>query len=358
MTWEEPYGTTSMSQQWNLSAQQQLKSGWVAEATYTANHGTHFFAGNYQYNQLDPKYLALGLALQDRVPNPYAGVVPGSLGAATITRAQSLLPYPYYSSISVLNPLLGNFNYHALLLSLEKRTSRGLALLLSYTGGKLIGDSVRTNMDFGPVEQTNITGYQNGKYDRRSERSIDPTDVAQRAVVSLLYELPFGSGRRWSSPHPWVNQAFGGWQINTIGTMQTGIPLVVRGASNYLADRPNSTGRSAKLDRRSSANWFDTSQFVNPPNYTYGNVSRTLPDVRTPGTVNWDLSCVKNVRWSERFNLQFRAESFNFMNHVNLKAPDVTFVPGADGKNRSGSFGIITGSRDARVIQFALKLTF
>ena len=61
--------------------------------------------------------------------------------------------------------------------------------------------------------------------------------------------------------------------------------------------------------------------------------------MRTPGTVNWDLSLMKNTKITERVNLQFRAEAFNFLNHVNLGAPNVSFVAGADGKNRSGSFG-------------------
>jgi len=358
VTWEEPDGTTPMSQQWNLSLQQQLGGQWVVEASYSANKGAHFVSGNYDFNQLDPRYQSLGLALQDRVPNPYAGIVPGSLGAATITRAQSLRPYPYYSSIGVLNPWLGNFNYHALLLSLEKKMSAGLALMFSYTAGKLISDSVRTNVDFGPIEQATVTGYQNGKFDRRSERSVDPTDVSQRAVVSLLYEVPFGSGRRWTASNRVIRQVLGGWQINTIGTIQTGLPVIVRGANNFLADRPNSSGRSARLSDRTAGKWFDTEQFVNPPNFTYGNLSRSLPDVRTPGTVNWDLSLIKNIALRERLTLQFRAESFNFLNHVNLHAPNATFDPGPDGKNRSGNFGVITGSRDARVTQFALKLSF
>ena len=187
---------------------------------------------------------------------------------------------------------------------------------------------------------------------------MDPTDVSQRAVVSVLYEIPFGPGRRWNSGNVVVRQILGGWQVNTIGAMQTGLPVVLRGASNFLADRPNSTGQSAKLDNRTAARWFDTTQFVNPPNYTYGNVGRTLPDVRTPGTVNWDLSFMKNARLRENLNLQFRAESFNFMNHVNLAAPNASFSPGTDGRNRSGTFGVITAARDARVIQFGLKLIF
>jgi hypothetical protein len=358
VTYEESDGTTPLSQQWSVSLQQQIRRSWVVEATYSANAGRHFYGGAYDFNQLDPQYQSLGLALQDRVTNPYAGLVPGALGAATITRAQSLRPYPYYGNINVLTPHLGNYNYNALLLSVEKRMSHGVALLFSYTAGKLISDSVGTNVDFGLVEQTNVLGYQNGKYNRRAERAVDATDVSQRAVVSVLCEIPFGAGRRWTSDSAVLRHIFGGWQVNTIGTMQTGLPIVLRGANNNLADRPNSTGQSAKLDDRTAQRWFDTTQFINPPQFTYGNISRTLPDVRTPGTVNWDLSFLKNARLREWLNLQIRAESFNFLNNVNLAAPNATFVPGTDNRNRSGNFGVITEARDARVIQFGLKLVF
>ena len=97
---------------------------------------------------------------------------------------------------------------------------------------------------------------------------------------------------------------------------------------------------------------------MNPPDFTFGNVGRTLPDVRGPGTVNWDLSLLKNTRITERFNLQFRAEAFNFMNHVNYTNPNTSFSAGSDGFNQSSGFGTITNARDARIIQFGLKLLF
>lgn len=357
-SWDEADGTTPMSQQWDLSLQQALPAGWVIDAAYSGNRGSHLVGGSYDFNQLDPEFLSLGLALQGRVPNPFASKVPGSLGASNITRAQSLRPFPYYNNVTVRFPRLGNSIYHAFVFSAEKRMSQGLAVLFSFTGAKLISDSVKAAVDFGPVEQTNVIGYQNEKFNRAAERAVDPTDVAKRAVVSILYELPFGAGKRWGSANSFIDGLIGGWQINSIGVMQTGLPLIVRGASNFLADRPNSTGQSAKLKEPTAELWFDTTQFVNPPPFTYGNVGRTLPDVRTPGTINWDLSLIKNTALSEDVALQFRAEAFNFPNHVDLEAPDSRFVPGADGKNRSATFGKVRGARDARVIQFGLKLVF
>jgi hypothetical protein len=355
---EESDPTTPVSIQWNGGIQQQLGKTWLVDVSYSANRGYGFIAAGYDLNQLDPVNNALGLALQNSVPNPYAGRVPGTLGAATITRSQSLRPFPYYQGITVRNPRYGAFMSHLALISVEKRMSRGFTMLFSYTAGKLISNSNMSELISFAAESAPAGSFQNAKFDRKADRSLDPRDVSQRAVVSALYELPFGKGKYFNITNPVLSRIAGGWQLNTIGTMQTGRPLSVTGANNNLANRPNSTGVSAKLDNPTVTRWFDTQQFVNPPSYTYGNVGRMLPDVREPGIINWDLSMIKNTRMNERFSLQFRAEAFNFMNHVNLGRPGTGFSPGPNGLNTSGSFGVITSADDARIVQFALKLIF
>lgn len=355
---DETDGSTPVSIQWNASLQHQLGRSWLVDVSYSANRGYHFIASGYDMNQVDPQYQQLGLALQDRVPNPYAGEIPGSLGAATITRSQALRPFPYYQGISVRNPHYGAFTSHLMMLSVEKRMAQGFTMLFSYTAGKLISDGAMSEVISFAEESAPANGYQNGKYDRAVDRGLDPRDVSQRGVISALYELPFGKGKHWAPGNPVLSRVAGGWQINAIGTMQTGRPLSVSGASNFLANRPNSTGTSAKLDNATANEWFDTRQFVNPPNFTYGNLGRVLPDVREPGIVNWDISMVKNTELTERVNLQFRAESFNTLNHVNLGRPNTSFSPGPDGYNRSGTFGVITSADDGRIVQFGMKLIF
>jgi hypothetical protein len=245
-----------------------------------------------------------------------------------------------------------------LLISVEKRMTQGFTMLFSYTGGKVISNGGQSELISFATESAPAGGFQNGKFDRSVDRSIDPRDVSQRGVVSALYELPFGKGKRWHFQNAAAARLAGGWQINTIGTVQTGRPLGVTGANNFLANRPNSTGKSAKLDNPTRERWFDTAQFVNPPNFTFGNVGRVLPDVREPGIVNWDLSVIKNTAITERFSLQFRAEAFNFLNNVNLGRPGTGFSPGPAGFNQSASFGLITSADDARIVQFGLKLIF
>jgi hypothetical protein len=328
------------------------------DATYSGNHGTHLVAGSYNLNQIGDAQLSLGTALQNPVANPYAGVVAGSLGSATITQQQSLLSFPYYTSINVRNPHLGNSIYHAGLLTVHKRFSNGLTFLASYTKAKLISDSVAAPINFGSIEQVTNNGYQDGAYNRSLERSVDPTDVPQRLAISAVYELPFGAGKAFSSGSRIVNGLIGGWQAQTIITLQEGLPVLIAGASNFLATRPNSTGQSAQLSNPNQYAWFNTQAFINPPNYTYGNVGRALPDVRTPGFFNCDFSLIKDTKIHERATLQIRGEAFNLDNHVNLGYPNATFVPGSNGLNSSSTFGTITSARAARSIQLGMKLIF
>ena len=309
----QPHGRTPYSQQWTLTVQQQLPGGFLLESGYSGNKGTKLVTGGgttanggaggaYDLNQLDPKYYSLGLTLQQQVPNPYAGRVSGIFGGATITEQQSLRPYPYYDTISVTTPREGSSIYHSLLMNVEKRMSNGLVMLASYSFGKLIDEptSVTLPGQAGSDQVNGGTGYRLGRFNRRLERGLDPTDSANHFVFSGIYELPFGTGKHWKAPSGVVNSLIGGWQVNSVLVMQNGLPLIVRGASNFLADRPNSTGKSARVQNPTRFQWFDTSQFVNPPAFTIGNTPRTLPDVRAPGTVNIDFSIIKNTRIHER----------------------------------------------------------
>ena len=349
---------SSYSQQFTMSLQRQLGSGYLLETSYSGNKGTHLVGGNYDYNQMDPANLSLGASLLDNVANPYAGRVSGAFGAATIPRRQLLRPLPYYGNIAITNPTGASSIYHSFLLNLEKRFSSGMVFLASYTFGKSISDGVSGRA--GAAEQINVLDFQSGKYNRAVERAIDPTDSASRFVLSGLYDLPFGANKRFNGGSRAVNAIIGGWQVNSVFVLQSGLPLVIRGANNNLANRPNSTGQSAALpsSEQTLKRWFRTEAFVNPPAFTFGNVGRTLPDVRGPGINNVDFSLLKTTTFSERYRLQFRAEAFNVLNHANYLLPNTTFTPDAQGRNANPNFGVITAARDARIIQLGLKFLF
>lgn len=351
----EPNSRTPYIQEWNFGIQHTLPGSVVAEAAYAGSHGVKQVVASLDLKALAPQYLTLGLALDDRVPNPLFGKLPAtsSLGGATISRSQSLQDFPAYTSVNLLSPNMGNSIYHSLQVRAEKRFSHGLSFLVAYTASKLIGDTglniLNVTMPGNP--QSDVGCGQSRKYDRRSCRSIEPQDVSQMFVVSYVYELPVGSGKRLLSGAGPLPKILGGWQVNGIATLHTGLPLVIRGANNRAADRPNQI-RSAKLPegQQTLNQWFDTLAFVAPPMFTYGSTPRTQPDVRGPGAASFDFSLFKNFRISERTALQFRSEFFNFFNRVNFNLPNGTFT--------SGGFGRITTAGDPRRVQLALKLMF
>jgi hypothetical protein len=366
VTFDEPNGRTPYIQQFSFTLQHQLPHGWLIDAGFSGSKGTHLRAGSYDLNQLDPKYLSLGNALNNQVPNPYAGIIPGPLGGPTVTLMQSLRPYPYYNQIVVQDAHLGSSVYDAMILSLEKRLASGFVLLSSYTFSKSISNGVAGSANnagtlqvAAPASQTSPgLVYQNGKFDLRSSRAIDSDDTPYRFVTSLVYELPFGTAKRWKPSNSVLNTVVSGWQLNTVLSLEGGLPLLISGANNFLASRPNSTGVSAKVDNPTIDHWFNTAAFVNPPNWAFGNVGLTLPDVRSNGVDNFDFSVSKMTAIHERWKVQLRGEAFNALNHANFLPPNTTFVPGTNGLNSSSTFGTVTSDRGPRIIQVAMKVIF
>src|SRR5947209_5960507 len=218
-------------------------------------------------------------------------------------------------------------------------------MLVAYTFAKMLTNTgSRTTTNFASP------GFQNSN-NLRGEKSPGNVDVPQRFVVSYNWELPFGPGRAFLNTPGLVGKVVGGWQLNGITTVQGGVPLGLTTSNNQTnslggGSRPNNNGHSAALSGRVEdrlTRYFDTSVFSQPPAFTFGNTARTLPDVRAPGVVNFDFSVIKNTRFLERANVQFRAEFFNIANHPNFGSPGTTFG--------ASSFGVISSSNDGRVVQ-------
>ena len=186
---------TPYVQQWNLTIQRELFAKFVVAATYAGNHGVHLFGGNYDLNQLDPKFFSLGLTLQDQVTNPYFGqITTGALSGPTVARSQLLRPFPDYLNIGILANHGASSTYHSFQFTAERRYSNGLSALVSYTNSKLIDDSFSIAGGGGGFGDFRI-----GRLNRAQDRAIDEEDISQRLVFSAVYELPFGKGRRFLS---------------------------------------------------------------------------------------------------------------------------------------------------------------
>ncbi len=346
---------TPYVQQWNLTLQRELPGRWVVSAGYAGNRGVHLYGANYNLNQMDPQYFSMGLKLQDKVTNPYYGqITSGTLSAATVVQSQLLLPYPDYLSIYTLSSHGGSSTYHSFQFTAEKRFSDGLSALISYNNSKLINDASSTNQG-----SSSNPDYRIGRLDRRGERSLDENDIPHRLVISAVYELPFGPTKRWLKEGV-LGAVFGGWQYNVIYTYQSGNPLVVRGSNNFTGiNRPNLAGDPVlPAGERTVLKWFNTAAFANPANWTIGNVPRTMPTLRGPAYKNVDMSLFRNIKITERFKLEFRAEAFNALNMVIYDNPNTSFTPNASGVNTNANFGRILSSMAARRMQFGLRLTF
>ena len=338
------------NQQWGFTIQRQTFAGILIEAGYTGNRGIHIPV-SLDVNQIDPKYQALGTGLTQTVPNPFYGIVTlGNLANPTTTRGQLLKPYPQYTGVNTNSPAvaqnMGSSTYHALQLRGEKRFVRGYNLTVVYTKSKLIDNG--SGRVFG--ESAFVPPVQNS-YDLASERSISEGDVSQRLVIAHTVQIPF---RHFN---PVLDRITGGWSVSGSFSWNTGFPLVLSSIGNSGVGggvlRPKSTGTSAKLDGDPQSRllrYFDTSQFTVPATFTFGNVSRTLPDVRGPARVAYNAGLQKSFPVLERVQAVFRAEAFNLTNTPYFARP---------AQQLGGlGFGVISSASGERQVQLSLKVNF
>lgn len=344
--YEEAHQKTAYVQQWNLTVQRELMKDTVFEVGYVGNRGIHL-----------PTFRDVN---QNPVTfNPTTG--------APIAGAKPLAAYGFNSQIEYME-FQGYSNYNSLQGRLEKRFSRGLSGLVSYTWGKTLADSIDQLASGGDATtyQGMKRGPQNG-YDRRSEYGPADFDVKQRLSASAVWQVPYGRGRQFgSSSGRLTNILLGGWDFSPIVIAEGGLPFTVAqpqllNLGSNRVSRPNrvpNTSGALPAGQRSPNEWFNVNDFVElqtsptvagfVPFQAFGNSGVGI--LRAPNLVNIDFSFAKEFRVTERQMFQFRAEFFNSLNHTNLGIPNITMGPG---------FGqITTTATPARQIQFGLKYRF
>jgi hypothetical protein len=276
---------------------------------------------------------------------PEAGVA----GASPGNRVNALRPYLGYGSISYRESS-GSSVYHSMQVSFNRRVSGKLTVGVAYTWGKSIddGSSERADGDL-PPNKRNI----------RAERGPSDFDRTQILTANFIWHVPRLA--RGALAQPVLRSALDGWQLSGIGRMWSGQPLDVTmsydvaGIGGTQNQRPDVIA-DARGPRTPEA-WFNREAFARPANGTFGNLGRNA--LRGPGVNKWDLALFKNFRVREGKNLQFRGELFNAFNHPSFTTVGRTLTTTATGVNPLASnFAVVTDTRDARVVQFALKLTF
>ncbi len=329
---------TGYAQNWSFSLQREIMRNTVVDIGYVGNNSNHLvvFA---DYNEARPNRPGENASIQARRPNQA------------------------FSAITVTFPA-ARANYHALQARFERKFTNGFSFLNSFVFSKAIDTTGQA------LEAQGGSGGRSSPqsfYALGAERAVSDFDQRFNNTTAVIYELPFGKGRKYANLPVAADYLLGGWQLNWIHSMWSGQPvnLSYNPAANFqvsqtlpdwrggISYRPNVTGDiMVPKSQRNQDNWIDASKVVIPtdPSQPFGNAGRNI--ARRPGLATADIGIQKSfaLPFREGMALQFRAESFNAFNRTNFANPQM---------NRSGAgFGQIRSTFPARQVQFALRLSF
>ena len=355
----DPDFATPYVQQWNFNVQYQIAQSWVAEMGYVGSKGTK---------------------LLNRRGMNYALVLPGASTANTDRRRLFNQGNPQNAAYGgavfggITDQLTdSNSIYNALQLSLTKRFSSGFSMTNAYTWGHAI--------DTGSGLRTGASAGNGNIYNRALDRGDSEYDVRDRFVSSWVYELPF-----LRSQQGIVGHILGGWGVSGVFQAQSGPPInIAESSDRCLCDMPTSAQhpdyngtpivfydpRSATAVAGKPNSLFNgtggssTTAATNPYFQRVGSgTTLALGAGRLgsfgrnafhgPGYANWDISAFKKVNITERQKLEIRGELFNAFNHTQFDSTNSTNI----GNIGSANFGIISATRDPRIIQFTARYTF
>ncbi|MFB3826488.1 MAG: carboxypeptidase regulatory-like domain-containing protein [Bryobacteraceae bacterium] len=334
---------TPYMQRWQIGVQRELAGQTVAELAYVGSRGTRLRTSR-ALNAVPRQYYST-LPARDQpwidyitaaVANPFYPLLPGtSLAGSTVGRSQLLRPFPQFTGVSYTTNE-GYSWYHSLQTRFEKRLSAGYTVSVAWTWSKFM----------------EATGFLN-ETDPRPERVISDQDRTHRLVVTGIYELPFGRGKRLlASTRGVAGKLISGWQVSGIYQGQSGAALGFGDAILYgnLKDIP--IANSARTAQR----WFNVDAgFERASARQRSWAIRTLPSrfsgIRADGINTWDLSVIKNTHFRERGYVEFRTEFINAWNHTQFSAPNTTPT--------STAFGSVNAvAVFPRIVQLALRVVF
>jgi hypothetical protein len=367
----QPDRKTPYYARWQVGFQRDFGRGWVVEGMYVGSRGRNLPVFR-QANNIPIEYLSRSRTrdtaqeslLTQNVPNPFAGLVPGStINGATVQRQQLLRPFPEFGTFGIEGNT-GSDRYHAGSIRAEKRFRSGNSFTVQYTRSSLRDKLTYLN----PAEPV-------------LEDRVSPNDRPNRVSVGTSLRLPFGQGKKWGSQWQGVTQALlGGWQLSGTYQYQTGFPIVFGNlyydASRDPRDLMSNIGKkvNGKIAGLDVSAWDLTGFYLHDPpvqtngqddpakqradqriqlsgNSSYRYFPSTLADVRNHDLHLMDLGLYKNFKLPRRSTLQIRIEAINALNYT------VLFSPGADPRN--ATFGFTTADRNnPRDIQLAARFTF
>jgi hypothetical protein len=310
---------------WTFSLQQSLPLGFVATANYLGNKATDVLTTTY-----------VNLA------------VPPS----------NIVPYPAFGAVSWRGDV-GNSTFEAMVLNLRRAFHNGFLLSANYTWSHSINDG-----SIGGGE----SDTDQDSFCRACDKASSDDDVRSAFNLSTVYALPFGAGKPHLSAPGFARTVFGNWEISSIATAQTGLPVnITIDRSNSAvpglysisgSERPNYVlGQSLTPAGGSTPNdWINIAAFSTPANGTFGNLGRNA--FRAPGVAQWDLGVSKFLTVTERLSIRFRGDLFNVTNRPQFGAPNADVSASNFGSITTTLSSYATGRGTPRELQLSLKFVF
>lgn len=397
------YGRPGMVQNWSMEVQHQLATDLILSVGYVGSHSTRLHSNLAQINTINPKFLPLGFKLNDKVTSAAGQATLASLGVTVpswflplygpdVQVGQLLRPHPQFQSIGTNCCLenLGQSTYNALQAKLERRFRNGLNVLASYTYSKTLTDADSSFPIFTGFN-SNVFGAQN-PYNLKAEKSVSYQDIPHTFVISYLYELPAGPGKKHFN-HGAASKVLGGWQISGVHRYQQGSPVVI----NEFANSPNFTGGNYRFSvlpgvpllspnhssfqilngansgctqnpdgtwsANSTNNFFNCAAFLQPNadslvaqrGYVFGNLPIALSNIRSPGYINEDFAILKRTNITEGQSLIFKLDLPNAFNRHVFGGIDGNIFSNTFGVPGGGGHGVLNAPRQ---IQITLRYQF
>jgi hypothetical protein len=418
------YGAPAKTQNWSLEAQKQLAPDLILSVGYVGVNGSRLHTNIAQVNALNPKYYGLGNSLNDCVDATNPACAPGlailgGLGVSVpswfvpqygsnASVGQLLRPYPQYLDIGGSNnnmcsclENLGISSYNALQAKLERRFRNGLNLLASYTFSKTL-----TNADSAiPV----FSGFQSNQFaaqdpfNPKSQKGYSFQDTPHVLVLSYIYELPAGPGKKYLN-HGVASKVLGGWQVGGVQRYQSGTPTVLNNynvasppftdgafrnslvpgqpilAPNHGSFNPflGNSGCSENADGSfspmhvivngvdtgpSTNNYFNCAAFMDPNagslvaqrGYVYGNAPLILGNVRSQDYFNEDFAILKRTTIRENQSIVFKVDIPNAFNRHVFGTRDGYIGDSTFGISGGGGYSVVG---PVRQIQLTLRYQF
>jgi hypothetical protein len=333
------------SWQWNITVSREIIKNTVAEVSYIGNHGSHIWRRGVSVNDV-------ALSKRSTVVQAFTT---GDPNLANIVNASRVFPNLGPITMSESN---GKSDYKALQVWINRRFTNRLSWQVAYTWSHATSN----------VPLTSFTSATTDPFNFDLDKGDSDLDRRHMFVSNAVYALP--TFKKWGS---FANQVLGGWQLNGIVTLLSGIPLdvVTNVNPNYLGlastpanggYRPDLVpGQPIYLHGADKTLYLNPAAFALPAPGKFGNLRRGF--VRQPGLKNVDFSVAKNWKFKEKYGIQFRAEMFNLFNTTNFNGFDPGLGAGFDTTGKftgftNTNFGKLNSDRGPRNIQFGIKFNF